>query len=334
MNEVAARSRFRWRSIAAVAVALVVMAGCDGSSTGPDANATTRADFAGQVDLGNGRSMYLECRGHGTPTVVLVGGLGERADNWMTTNDTPPEPGHSVFPNVAKATRVCAYDRPGTGTAKVDRTGFDLSRSTPVTRPATAKDSASDLHRLLTAAGARGPYVLVGHSLGGPIVRIYAGAHPNNVAGLVLVDALSEDLGDGLTPAQLENFERLNDPTSQGRPAGSEQTLYTTAVVPQVRDAPPVPDVPVIVLSADQWPFTADVIATGHASGQLPAFVTQDFTDALWASQLRAQDELAAKFPHARHVTTTNASHYIHLDNPRLVINSIRDIVEKVRSSR
>jgi len=176
--------------------------------------------------------------------------------------------------------------------------------------------------------------VLVGHSLGGPIVRIYAGEHPKQVAGLVFDDALSEDLGDGLTPAQLESFEQLNDPASQGRPEGSEQTLYTNAVVPQLRDARPAPDVPVIVLTADQWPFTAEVIASGHASGGIPAFVTQELTDALWASQFAAQDKFAARFPRAKHVTETNASHYIHLDNPRLVIDSIRDVVEQVRSSR
>jgi pimeloyl-ACP methyl ester carboxylesterase len=320
----------RLRGILVAAIVCVVAA-----TTPVTAGAVgTRPDFAGQVDLGNGREMYLECRGRGAPTVVLVGGLGERADNWMTTSDVPPEPERSVFPGVATTTRVCAYDRPGTATAKADGTGFDVSRSTPVTRPATVKDSAIDLHRLLTAAGERGPYVLVGHSLGGPIVRIYAGEHPNNVAGLVFDDALSEDLGDGLTPAQLQNFEKLNDPESQGRPAGSEETLYTAAVVPEVRDAPPAPDVPVIVLSADQWPFTAATIASGHANGQLPPFVTQEFTDALWASQRKAQDKLAAKFPHVKHVTETNASHYIHLDNPRLVIKSIRDLVRRWRSSR
>jgi len=141
-------------------------------------------------------------------------------------------------------------------------------------------------------------------------------------------------LGDGLTRAQLDSFEKLNDPVSQGRPAGSEQTLYTSAVVPELRDAPPAPDVPVSVLSADQWPFTAEVIATGHASGRLAAFVTQEFTDALWASQLAAQNEFAAIFPRAQHVTETHAGHYIHLDNPRLVTESIREVVAQVRSSR
>jgi pimeloyl-ACP methyl ester carboxylesterase len=329
------------------AVSVVVLAGCGTSATVPSATGTTRppgsvgttapratsrADFAGQVDLGNGRSIYLECRGSGGPTVVLVTGLGERADNWMTTSDTPPQPDRSVFPGVAKVTRVCAYDRPGTATAKSDQTGFDESRSTAVAQPATVQDSAVDLDALLTASGEPGPYVLVGHSLGGPIVRLYAGAHPTQVAGIVLVDALSEDVGDGLTAAQRESFAKLNDPTAQGRPAGSERDLYAEALVPQLRAAPPAPKVPVIVLTADTWIFTADVIAAGQASGQLPSYVTQEFTDALWVAQIRAQNLLAAKFPGAKHVTDTHASHYIHLDNPQLVIDSIRAVVEQVRA--
>ena len=290
-----------------------------------------RGEFAGLVDLGNGRSIYMECRGSGGPTVVLVSGLGDRADTWMTTKDGLPGTAEAVFPGVAGFTRVCAYDRPGTATASGP--GFELSRSTPVAHPATVGDSAVDLDRLLAASGEPGPYVLVGHSLGGPIVRLFAAAHPTEVAGLVFEDALSEDLGDFLTPAQMESFERLNDPVTQGRPAGSERDLYATAVVPLLRAASPAPKVPTVVLTADQWPFTAEVIDAGRASGALPSFVTKQFTDALWAAQLRAQDELAAKFPGAEHVTRTDASHYIHLDNPRLVIGSIRDVVDQVRSA-
>ena len=135
----------------------------------------------------------------------------------ITSADRTSEAG-SVFPAVAGFTRVCAYDRPGTATKT--EAGFEPSRSTPVASPATAGDSADDLDLLLRASGEPGPYVLVGHSLGGPIVRLYAAAHPTEVAGLVLVDALSENLIDGLTAAQVESFELLNDPGHAGPTAG------------------------------------------------------------------------------------------------------------------
>lgn len=324
------------RALLAGSIALLLLAACGTSSTDPaetgaDLVGTTmdaaaaRPDVAGPVDLGNGRSIHLECSGSGSPTVVLVSGLGGRADDWMITSD-PEAPADAVFPAIASRTRVCAYDRPGT--ASSGEAGWELSRSTPVAEPATVQDSAVDLDALLRASGEVGPFVLVGHSLGGPIVRLYAGEHPADVAALVLVDALSEDLGDGLTPSQLENFEALNDPVSQGRPPGSESAFYADAVVPQLRAAPPAPDVPVIVLTADQWPITAEVIAAGG----FPPFVTVEFTDALWASQLEAQDALAALFPGATHITETNAGHYIHQDQPQLVIDSIQDVLDHVRA--
>lgn len=302
------------------------------TGTGPvgrdPSGGTTQVDVAGPVDLGNGRSIYRDCRGSGSPTVVLVAGLGERADTWMTTSDGPSSAG-SVLPEVARFTRVCAYDRPGTATA--DGPGYLPSRSTPVDAPATVGDSASDLDLLLSASGDQGPFVLVGHSLGGPIVRLYAAAHPTEVAGLVFVDALSEDLGERLTPDQVASFEELNDPKSQGRPAGSEQAFYTAAVVPLLRAAPPVPEVPTVVLTADVWPFTAEVIDSGRASGALPEFVTLEFTDALWAAQVAAQESFAAMLPWATHITDTDAGHYIHVDDPGLVVRAIRDVVDEAR---
>lgn len=283
-----------------------------------------RADFARLVDIGGGRKIFMECRGRGSPTVVLVAGAGERAENWTKTTK-PSDARKAVYPGVAKFTRVCAYDRPGTAT--MGESGFEMTRTTPVPQPTTVSADATDLNALLKASGERGPYVLVGHSLGGPIVELYASAYPKKVAGLVLVDALSEDLGDGLTPQQLADFQTLNSPATQGKPPGSEDFDYTL-MVQQLRAAPPVPKVPTIVLTADQFSITPEAIA----SGQLPPFVDQAFADALWKSQLAAQDHLAAKFPGAKHVTKTNATHYIQNDQPKLVVDSIRDVVPRVRS--
>ena len=156
------------------------------------ADAAVRGDFGGLVDIGGGRKMYLECRGAGSPTVVLVAGLKGSAEDWNITKQSKP----TVFAEVAKFSRVCAYDRPGTPV------GEKPSRSDPVPQPTTAGDAVADLHALLNSAGEAKPYVLVGHSYGGLVVRLYASAYPEDVCGLVLVDALSEELRNAETPEQ------------------------------------------------------------------------------------------------------------------------------------
>jgi len=103
--------------------------------------------------------------GEGSPTVVIEAGWGDSSASWGW-----------VQPEVAKTTRVCTYDRAGTGWSEVSP------------EPRTAREFAKELHALLTNANERGPYVLVGHSLGGYTVRVYAHEYAGEVAGLVLVD--------------------------------------------------------------------------------------------------------------------------------------------------
>jgi pimeloyl-ACP methyl ester carboxylesterase len=271
------------------------------------------SDFAGLVDIGGDRKIYMECRGKGGPTVVLVSGLGDAAEVWSVASD-PENERPTVFAEVATFTRVCAYDRPSTSTVTGE------TRSSPVQQPTSAKAAAADLDAVLTASGEPGPYVLAGHSYGGPIIRLYASAHPADVAGLVLVDALSEDLPNGLTPTQQDLFEEMNTPP----PDTDAEVLDSQATFQQLRESPPAPPVPTVVLTADQPQLTPEVLA----SGQLPAGVDQEFADALWVAQLAAQDEMAKKFPGAEHITKTNSTHYIHLDNPQLVTDSIRQVVD------
>ena len=97
-----------------------------------------------------------------------------------------------VLAGVSDFTRVCAYDRPGTVARLQDN--VRPSRSDPVPQPRTAPEAVADLHTLLHAAGVPGPYVLVGHSLGGLFVRLYASTYPEDVVGLILVDPYSERL--------------------------------------------------------------------------------------------------------------------------------------------
>jgi pimeloyl-ACP methyl ester carboxylesterase len=283
--------------------------------------AAVSGDFAGLVDIGGGRKMYLACRGTGFPTVVLVAGLKASAEDWNIAKQSEP----TVFAGVAKFTRVCSYDRPGTPV------GEKPSRSDPVPQPTTAEDAAADLHALLGAANVSGPYVLVGHSYGGLIVRLYASTYPD-VFGLVLVDALSESLRDAETTEQWATQRKLMEGDIRGSLAQYPELerIDPDRSFDRIRAAEPLRPLPLVVLSADRaW---GPQIPSMIASGVLPADVPPDFGYVTDAAQKVAQERLAQLVPGAKHITSTNSGHEIHKEQPRLVIDSIREVVEAVRS--
>jgi len=121
------------------------------------------------VEMG-GYRIHLTDSGKGGPTVVVIHGAGESSFSWV-----------HVAREVAPFARVVTYDRPGLG-------GSDPGPAPDATR------STAELHTLLAEAGLPGPYVLVGHSLGGVIARLYAIRYPDEVAGMVLVDSTHEFL--------------------------------------------------------------------------------------------------------------------------------------------
>jgi pimeloyl-ACP methyl ester carboxylesterase len=321
----------------ATALALsLVAAGCGGGDSDTSASSesseaaqtsTARADFAGQVNIGGGRKMYLECRGTGSPTVVLESGLRYSADEWSSTPNAGESAPTTVFPEVANFTRVCAYDRPGTVVG-----GESPSRSDPVSQPVSARDAVADLHALLSAAEEPGPYVLVGHSYGGLVVRLYAMTYPQDVSGLVLIDAISEFLQAGMTPEQRELWKPLIDPVTQEDIAEYEgiERSDSDRSFEEVRAAAPLHPLPLVVLSADRpW---GPQIPSLIASGALPPDTPPDFGYVIDAAQKPAQEDLAKLVPNAKHITNTNSGHDIHNEQPQLVIDAIRQVVEAARN--
>jgi pimeloyl-ACP methyl ester carboxylesterase len=261
---------------ATIACALVLLggapapAGAQGVAPGgpPPVSAAPGDDLAGLYDVGGGRRLYLECRGPGGaggaggPTVVLEAGAFNSGAIWDAGALPPGAAGPAVLPGSAAFARVCAYDRPGTLADPSDPA--TRSRSDPAPLPRTAQDVVTDLHALLRAARVPGPYVLVGHSLGGPFVRLYAATHPEEVAGLVLVDASHEEqnarLRALLTPEQWATFERLAL-TRLELPGYPElEWLDLEASFEQVRRATaarPLRPLPLVVLSRGVAPDAA-----------------------------------------------------------------------------
>jgi pimeloyl-ACP methyl ester carboxylesterase len=159
--------RARWLLTPVLAVLALASVGAVVQNVTTDRNHDAFGAPGALYSVGDHR-LHLDCRGHGTPTVVLFNGLGEISASWA-----------KVTAQLGSDTRVCAYDRAG------------QAWSDDADRPQDGIDAAEDLHVLLDAAGEQGPFVLVGHSIGGPYAMTYATQYPEQVAGMVLLDSSS-----------------------------------------------------------------------------------------------------------------------------------------------
>jgi pimeloyl-ACP methyl ester carboxylesterase len=281
-------------------------------------------DFSGLVDIG-GRSLYLECHGTGSPTVILVAGYRASGRFWSDDLLQPDAPRQMVLPGVAETTRVCTYDRPGT-VASIGEDDF-VSRSGAIAQPRTSMEVVTELHALLQAAEIPGPYVLAGHSMGGFFARLFAATYPDEVVGLVLVDAYSEQAETLMTPEQWEAMGQLS--REQGSDTvvpipgyGDLETIGFGADNTTMREAvaaSPLPPMPLAVLA--------------HGKPIIVLDETQGFTTAEWeALQQASYENLATLVPQARFSVASESGHDIHQDQPELVIEAVRQVVAGVRN--
>jgi pimeloyl-ACP methyl ester carboxylesterase len=274
-------------------------------------------NFAGLIDSGGGRKLYLQCKGTGSPVVILEAGLRNRADIWSVK----PDAGAAVFPEVAVFTQVCTYDRPGT-TLGIDQ----FSRSDAVPMPRTAADAVADLHALLGGAKVPQPYVLAAHSTGGLIARLYASTYPQEVVGLVLVDAIPEGVQAAMTPEQWKVYYRLLlvDPPKELAAYKELETIDFDASFDQMRaasKATPLSPIPFIVISKGK-PFA------------LPPGLPDWLPATLERAWNKGQDELARLLPNTPHRIAAKSSHYVQIEEPQLVIDAIRQVVEAARAEK
>jgi len=296
-------------------VLIVVASGCARSSADPVDGPP------GLFDLGDGKQLYLECQGSGSPAVFIIPGKGSYAEAWnyVVPPDDPiraspydiileakltPSPA-AVQPTVAKTTRVCAYDRPNTRPDGVDQ-------STPVPQPHTVQQDVDDLVALIQAAQLPGPLVFAAHSYGGLILDLLARTHPELVAGIVMVDGVSEFLPALGTAEQNAAWER----NSMQPPEPGEEGVLILDAIAAVKDAPPLPHVPAIVLSADKFAAPEALTPDNYTLAQIH----------------QANDLLAAALG-TTNIIATGTGHNMMLYQPKLVADSIIGVVDQVRQA-
>ena len=187
------------------------------------------------VEVGGAR-LHLHCSGAGDTTVVLIAGLGDGGDNWG-----------AIEPAVAQSARVCSYAHFGTGT------------SDPPPGPQTFSTRANDLQTLLRAAGEHSPYLLVGHSFGGAEAVMFASTFPDDVTGVLLLDAspatwittLCSVVDDGSDAAA--SYRELC--ASLSDPANNPEQLDGPSAFAEVAEIESLGDLPMIVDTAAEHPW-------------------------------------------------------------------------------
>lgn len=244
------------------------------------------------VDLG-GYRIHTSESGVGTCAVVFESGLGEDVATW-----------NEVAPQISRFARVFAYDRPG------------LGKSDPSPHPRTVQQMAAELHSLLHTAKVPPPYTLVGHSLGGTIVQVFAHLYPTEVAGLVLVDPengrLDEMLRSRMTAGDWAARQKAVDDAMPKMPASVRAEMIAYQESGKALDeAIPLPDVPVTLLTGTK---------------KNPEFPGNPLEQDL---KRELHDALLAKIPGGKHVLVPNSRHYIQNDAPSLVIEAVRDMVSR-----
>jgi pimeloyl-ACP methyl ester carboxylesterase len=295
-------------------------------------------------DVGQYR-LHLYCTGEGSPSVVLEAGSSSPGLTWA-----------SVQREIEKSTRVCSYDRAGIG--------YSESAGGPL----SPQQVASDLHALLKAANVPGPYIMVGHSAGGVYMRAYTSKFPSEVVGMVLVDSSHE--GENLilppewvklnqtqntmmaacrvmSPFGLMRLSHMFDAVITGISmdaqvgaaylAATYQTRFCRVSAEEVKALAATPyqpdtpgslgDMPLIVLTADTLEEQLQVQIPAY----LKATIGAEVISRVFQANREMQKSLVGLSRVGRQIMVPNSGHMIQLEQPGVVIDAIREVMQKAR---
>lgn len=264
-----------------VIILLLLAVACGGSGYDPESTL---------VDVG-GHRLNIRCSGEGAPAVVLGSGLASDNHDWGPVEE-----------RISEYTRVCSYDRAG------------LGASDPADGFLNAQTASDDLHALLSSAGLAGPVVIVGHSYGGMVARLFASQHPERTEALVLVDSLQKD---NLTQAGKILGEQAMALFMQGVRSNPEG-VDLEASFAQAKEAGHLGNSPLTVITAGK--------------PDLPPFINSDIRDLLADSWVESQEELVALSTSGRHIIAEESGHCVQCQQPKLVADVILRDVSRARN--
>ncbi|MEO3776559.1 alpha/beta hydrolase [Micromonospora sp. B11E3] len=322
-------ARARWRRTLLRILAGLVAAFAVLSGTGWTYETLSRRDDGRQhpapgrlVDVG-GHRLHLNCTGAAgdAPTVVFEAGLGESSTTWATVQGKLAD---------TAGVRACSYDR----------AGYAWSESGPGRRDAGRL--AEELHTLLDRAGERGPFILVGHSVGGFVVRLFADRWPAETAGMVLVDVTDERAVGALKASSPVIRTQMTAFRFAAR-IGAVR-LFPGLAVPAAAPSP-VREHAAVVYRSTSMAAAADEAEASVDSARLVRSTVRPQAWRAWpvvvisaAGQPReALDHdarLAALSSAGQHVVAATEDHYVHYGQPELVVDAVRRTVEASGSNR
>jgi pimeloyl-ACP methyl ester carboxylesterase len=343
MRCVTARHR-SWRAAAGATgllLVLVLLAGAAWQAVAASAERAASLEPGRLVRVG-AVALHLYCTGSGKPTVIFDSGLGETLADWQL-----------VQPVVSRRTRACSYDRAG------------LGASSSLRGPRDAVHLADQLDGALHAAGLAGPFVLVGHSLGGLDVRVLAARHPADVAGLVLVDSASPQdrtaLGPLVARQEDEQFATTDlcsgiTPVDRLRRALGWDRLWSTAgpvdsrLPPRWQNAKrdaqlrwlhglspacaegyaehaALPESAAQAAGVTSLGDLPLVVVTRGLAETWPAPIPIAATEAAWHREQAALVRLSTR---GRQLVADHARHYVMLDQPEVVVTGVLDVLAEL----
>jgi len=253
------------------------------------------------IDVG-GRELHCFVYGSGSPSVVFISGFNAPQKYW-----------NSVLPDLSKKATLVTYDRPGYGKSEIGKL------------PLHGEHTAKDLHALLEKLNIPKPYIIVGHSYGGDIARLFVSMYPKDIGGLILEDTQHEDiLNEQRKILKGQDLKILEDMVNRmSKPINPKTELdYRTTTKEQLRESESLPIVPYLV------------ITSGERSKSVPPMFSEQGREKLILLGTELQKRLLKLIPDGKQIIAEGVGHNIHIEKPEILIDAITKMIDEVKKKK